>query len=37
MGSNAQQQPTPWAWVAAFVIVVIWGCTFVQAKVLINA
>ena len=37
MDSNAQQQPTPVVWVAAFIIVVIWGCTFVQTKVLINA
>lgn len=37
MGNATQSQPTLWVYVTAFVIVVIWGCTFVQTKVLINS
>ena len=34
---NTQPRLTPWVYRAAFLIVVIWGCTFVQTKVLINS
>lgn len=34
---NSQPRLTPWVYIAAFLIVVIWGCTFVQTKVLINS
>ena len=34
---NTQLRLTPWVYIAAFLIVVIWGCTFVQTKVLINS
>lgn len=34
---NTQPRLTPWVYIAAFLIVVIWGCTFVQTKVLINS
>ena len=37
MGRIVQSKPTAWVYIAAFVIVVIWGCTFVQTKVLINS
>lgn len=37
MGRIVQSKPTLWVYVAAFAIVVIWGCTFVQTKVLINS
>lgn len=38
MGKASQPcKPTLWVYVAAFFIVVIWGCTFVQTKVLINS
>ena len=37
MGDAEQPKPTFWAYVAAFLIVTIWGCTFVQTKVLINS
>ncbi|MBO5865234.1 MAG: DMT family transporter [Bacteroidaceae bacterium] len=37
MGKSARQESTALVYLAAFVIVVIWGCTFVQTKVLINA
>ena len=30
-------KPTLWVYIVTFLIVVIWGCTFVQTKVLINA
>lgn len=35
--SDTAQKISPIAYIAAFAIVVIWGCTFVQTKVLINA
>ncbi|MBR2637695.1 MAG: DMT family transporter [Bacteroidaceae bacterium] len=35
--SDTTQKISPIAYIAAFAIVVIWGCTFVQTKVLINA
>ena len=34
---NTQPRLTPWVYIDAFLIVVIWGCTFVQTKVLINS
>ena len=37
MNNGAQPKPTLWVYIAAFLIVVVWGCTFVQTKVLINA
>lgn len=37
MNNAVQPKPTAWVYIAAFVIVVIWGCTFVQTKVLINS
>ena len=37
MNNGAQPKPTQWVYIAAFLIVVVWGCTFVQTKVLINA
>ena len=37
MNNGAQPNPTLWVYIAAFLIVVVWGCTFVQTKVLINA
>ncbi len=37
MGNATQPKPTLGVYVTAFVIVVIWGCTFVQTKVLINS
>lgn len=37
MNNIVQSKPTTWVYIAAFVIVVIWGCTFVQTKVLINS
>lgn len=37
MSNGAQPKPTFWVYIAAFIIVVVWGCTFVQTKVLINA
>ena len=37
MNCAVQPKPTPWVYIVAFLIVVIWGCTFVQTKVLINA
>lgn len=37
MNNIVQSKPTAWVYIAAFVIVVIWGCTFVQTKVLINS
>ena len=37
MSNGAQPRPTLWVYIAAFLIVVVWGCTFVQTKVLINA
>ncbi|MBR4967886.1 MAG: DMT family transporter [Bacteroidaceae bacterium] len=37
MNNIVQSKPTAWVYIAAFAIVVIWGCTFVQTKVLINA
>ena len=37
MSNNSQPKPSFWVYIAAFLIVVVWGCTFVQTKVLINA
>ena len=37
MNKIVQSKPTLWVYIAAFAIVVIWGCTFVQTKVLINS
>lgn len=37
MNNIVQSKPTGWVYIAAFAIVVIWGCTFVQTKVLINS
>ena len=37
MGGSVQPRPTFGVYVVAFIIVVIWGCTFVQTKVLINS
>ena len=37
MSSSRQPNPSLWVYIAAFLIVVVWGCTFVQTKVLINA
>lgn len=37
MGDAEQPKPTFWVYFAAFLIVAIWGCTFVQTKVLINS
>ena len=37
MSSAVQPKPTLGVYITAFVIVVIWGCTFVQTKVLINS
>ena len=37
MNNIVRSKPTTWVYIAAFVIVVIWGCTFVQTKVLINS
>ena len=37
MNNGSQPKPTLWVYIAAFLIVVVWGCTFVQTKVLINA
>ena len=37
MSNNRQPKPSLWVYIAAFLIVVVWGCTFVQTKVLINA
>ena len=37
MSNNPQPKPSLWVYIAAFLIVVVWGCTFVQTKVLINA
>lgn len=37
MSNNSQPKPSLWVYIAAFLIVVVWGCTFVQTKVLINA
>ena len=37
MEKDVQPRPSLWAYIAAFLIVVIWGCTFVQTKLLINA
>ena len=37
MNGSLQPKPTLGVYIAAFLIVVIWGCTFVQTKVLINA
>ena len=37
MNNGALPKPTLWVYIAAFLIVVVWGCTFVQTKVLINA
>ena len=37
MGNATLPKPTFWVYLTAFVIVVIWGCTFVQTKVLINS
>ena len=37
MSNAVQPKPTLGVYIAAFVIVVIWGCTFVQTKVLINS
>lgn len=37
MNNAVQPKPTALVYIAAFVIVVIWGCTFVQTKVLINS
>ena len=37
MNNIVRSKPTAWVYIAAFVIVVIWGCTFVQTKVLINS
>ena len=34
---NENGRVAPIVYLVAFVIVVIWGCTFVQTKVLINA
>ncbi len=37
MNNIVRSKPTTWVYITAFVIVVIWGCTFVQTKVLINS
>ena len=37
MSNNSQPKPSLWVYIAAFLSVVVWGCTFVQTKVLINA
>ena len=37
MSNKSQPKPSLWVYIAAFLIVVVWGCTFVQTKVLINA
>lgn len=37
MDNGKQPKPAAWVYVIAFLIVVIWGCTFVQTKVLINS
>ena len=37
MSNNSQPKPSFWVYIAAFLIVVVWGCTFVQTKVLINS
>lgn len=37
MKDIVRSKPTVWVYIAAFAIVVIWGCTFVQTKVLINS
>ena len=37
MSNTPQPKPSLWVYIAAFLIVVVWGCTFVQTKVLINA
>lgn len=37
MNCAVQPKPTLWVYIVTFLIVVIWGCTFVQTKVLINA
>ena len=37
MDNGEQPKPAAWVYVIAFLIVVIWGCTFVQTKVLINS
>ena len=37
MSNNSQPKPSLWVYIAAFLIVVVWGCTFVQTKVLINS
>lgn len=37
MDNGKQPKPAVWVYVIAFLIVVIWGCTFVQTKVLINS
>ena len=37
MSNRPQPNPSLWVYIAAFLIVVVWGCTFVQTKVLINA
>ena len=37
MSNNPQPKPSLWVYIAALLIVVVWGCTFVQTKVLINA
>ena len=37
MSNKPQPKPSLWVYIAAFLIVVVWGCTFVQTKVLINA
>ena len=37
MNNIVQSKPIAWVYIAAFAIVVIWGCTFVQTKVLINS
>ncbi len=37
MSNNRQPKPSLWVYIAALLIVVVWGCTFVQTKVHINA
>lgn len=37
MSNKSQPKPSLWVYIAALLIVVVWGCTFVQTKVLINA
>ena len=37
MSTSQQPNPSLWVYIAAFLIVVVWGCTFVQTKVLINS